>query len=175
MCDTGHSIIAQVTSRDISQSRHSSLLPFDSLSPNDDIQLFLSFPELSCIIAKAIQLNYLFKRLKFQSNLFCNLAYRIAVWRMIHGWSRNWNGVQRGIEISILPREQIEMSVQDDLLAEMKRKKLKTKKKTTLLGWNWNAHGVVFLCLTAVRLPNTILHSIAMQSVDRPSRRSWSL
>ena len=125
----GHSIIAQVTSRDISQSRHSSLLPFDSLSPNDDIQLFLSFPELSCIIAKAIQLNYLFKRLKFQSNLFCNLAYRIAVWRMIHGWSRNWIGVQRGIEISILPREQIEMSVQDDLLAEMKRKKLKKKKK----------------------------------------------
>ena len=37
------------------------------------------------------------------------------------------NGVQRGIEISILPREQIEMSVQDDLLAEMKRKELKTK------------------------------------------------
>ena len=37
------------------------------------------------------------------------------------------NGVQRGIEISILPREQIDMSVQDDLLAEMKRKKLKTK------------------------------------------------
>lgn len=88
----GHSITAQVTSRDISQSCHSSLLPFDTgLSPNDDIQLFLSFPEPSCIIAKAIQLNYFFKRLKFQSNLFCNLAYRIAVWRMILGWSRKWS------------------------------------------------------------------------------------